>query len=52
MEKIYITMKRAGVYNIVCGILLAVTGVMTTVGSAFLIAHGTKLLKKKSELMF
>ena len=52
MEKIYLTMKHAGIYNIVCGILMAVFGVLAAVGSAFLISYGAKLLKKKSELMF
>ena len=52
MEKIYLTMKRAGVLNIVFGILLAVGSLLTAVGSAFMIMYGAKLLKKKSELMF
>lgn len=52
MEKIYLTMKRAGTYNVVFGILLSVAGVLTAVGGAFLISYGAKLLKKKSELMF
>ena len=52
MEKVYLAMKNAGVYNVVMGILLAVVSVAATVGSAFLIMHGTRLLKKKSEIMF
>lgn len=52
MEKIYLVMKHAGVFNIVMGILLTVAGVLITVGSAFLTAYGVKLLKKKSELIF
>lgn len=52
MEKVYLTMKNAGVFNVVCGILLAVGSVAAMVGSAFLIVHGAKLLKKKSEIMF
>ena len=52
MEKVYLTMKHAGVFNIVFGILLAIGSVATAVGSAFLIMYGTKLLKKKSEIMF
>lgn len=52
MEKVYLTMKNAGVFNVVLGILLAVGSIATAVGSAFLIMHGAKLLKKKSEIMF
>lgn len=52
MEKIYITMKHAGIMNIVFGILLAVGSVATAVGSAFMIMYGAKLLKQKSDLMF
>lgn len=52
MEKVYLTMKHAGVMNIVFGILLAVGSLMTAVGSAFMIMYGAKLLKKKSEIMF
>ena len=52
MEKVYLTMKNAGIFNVVFGILLAVVSVAAAVGSAFLIMHGAKLLKKKSEIMF
>lgn len=52
MEKVYLTMKHAGVVNIVFGILLAVGSIATAVGSAFMIMYGAKLLKKKSEIMF
>ncbi len=52
MEKIYMTMKHAGIANVVLGILIAVGSVLTAVGSAFLIFHGAKLLKKKSEILF
>jgi len=52
MEKVYVTMKNAGVFNIVMGILLAVGSVAAAVGSAFLIMHGAKLIKRKSEIMF
>ena len=37
MEKVYLTMKNAGVFNVVMGILLAVGSVAAAVGSAFLI---------------
>ena len=52
MEKIYHVMQQAGIVNIVFGILLAVTGILTTVGSAFLIVQGSRLMKHKSDLMF
>ncbi len=52
MEKVYLSMKNAGIFNVVFGILLAVGSIVTAVGSAFLIVHGAKLLKKKSEIMF
>jgi len=49
MEKIYHTMKSVGVWNLVMGILLIVAGVVSGV---LLILNGTKLLKKKSDLLF
>ena len=49
MEKIYHTMKSVGVWNLVMGILLIVAG---AVSGTLLILNGTKLLKKKSELLF
>lgn len=49
MEKIYKTMKSVGVWNLVLGIILIVAGVLTGV---FLIVNGSKLLKKKSDLLF
>ncbi len=52
MEKVYLSMKNAGVYNIIFGILMAVGSIAAAVGSAFLIVHGAKLLKRKSEIMF
>lgn len=52
MEKVYLSMKNAGVFNVVFGIVLAVGSIAAAVGGAFLIAHGAKLLKKKSEIMF
>ena len=52
MEKVYNTMKQAGVINVVFGIVLAIFGVLTTIGSAFLIAQGARLLKRKSDILF
>ena len=52
MEKVYLTMKNAGIFNVVFGIVLAVASVAAAVGGAFMIVNGAKLLKKKSEIMF
>lgn len=52
MEKVYLAMKKAGVFNVVFGIVLAVTSVAAAVGGAFMIVHGARLLKRKSEIMF
>ncbi len=49
MEKIYNTMKSVGVWNLVLGIVLILSGLASGV---FLIVNGAKLLKKKSELLF
>lgn len=49
MEKIYHTMKSVGVWNLVLGILLIVSG---TIAGILLILNGSVLLKKKSDLMF
>lgn len=49
MEKIYHTMKSVGVWNLVLGILMIVAGLVSGI---LLILNGTKLLKKKSDLMF
>lgn len=48
-EKIYITMKSVGVWNLVMGILLIVAGIA---GGILMIVSGGKLLKKKSEILF
>ena len=49
MEKVYHTMKSVGVWNLVLGILMIVSGVIAGV---LLILNGSALLKKKSDLMF
>lgn len=49
MEKIYHTMKSVGVWNLVLGILMIVSGI---VAGILLILNGTVLLKKKSDLIF
>ncbi|MFV0344608.1 MAG: hypothetical protein ACK5JH_17260 [Anaerocolumna sp.] len=48
-EKIYITMKSVGVWNLVIGILLIIAGIASGV---LMIIGGGKLLKKKSEILF
>lgn len=49
VEKIYNTMKSVGVWNLVLGIVLILSGLAAGV---FLIINGAKLLKKKSDLLF
>jgi len=49
MEKIYKTMKSVGVWNLVLGIVLILSGAAAGI---FLIVNGGKLLKKKSDLLF
>ncbi len=49
MEKIYKTMISVGVWNLVLGIVLILSGVAAGI---FLIVNGGKLLKKKSDLLF
>mgnify|MGYP000654283440 FL=1 len=49
LEKIYHTMKSVGVWNLVLGILMIVTG---AVAGSLLILNGARLLKKKSDLLF
>lgn len=49
MEKIYHTMRSVGVWNLVLGILMIVSGIIAGI---LLILNGSILLKKKSELMF
>ena len=49
MEKVYKTMKTAGVFNLVVGIITIVAGALT---GAFLIVTGGRLLSEKKEIMF
>ncbi len=49
MEKVYKTMKAAGVCNIVFGILSIVSGVLM---GAFLIVNGGLLLHRKKDITF
>ncbi len=49
MEKIYKTMKSVGVWNLVLGIVLIVAGLIAGI---FMIVNGSKLLKRKSYLLF
>lgn len=48
-EKAYQTMKHAGAWGIVMGVLLMTAGVAIGVMS---IIYGSKLLKNKSEIIF
>ncbi|MGN6711542.1 MAG: hypothetical protein ACTHKA_07935 [Anaerocolumna jejuensis] len=48
-EKIYTTMKSVGVGNLVIGILLIITGIASGV---LVIVNGSRLLRKKSEILF
>lgn len=48
-EKIYSTMKSVGVGNLVIGILVIIAGIT---GGVLMIIGGTRLLKKKSDILF
>ena len=48
-EKIYKTMKGAGAWNIVLGIVLLVIGITSGV---LMIVSGAKLLSDKSKILF
>lgn len=48
-EKIYNTMKSVGICNIVMGIILIISGIIT---GTIVITKGAKLMKDKSELIF
>lgn len=48
-ERVYRTMKSAGIGNLVIGTLIIVFGIASGIA---VIVNGAKLLKKKSELMF
>lgn len=49
MEKVYKTMKSAGIINLVLGICTTVLGI--GIGAA-IIVNGARLLHKKSEVLF
>jgi hypothetical protein len=49
MEKIYQTMRSVGVWNLVIGIMMIITGILSGV---FMIVNGVTLLKKKKDLLF
>ncbi|MCH5272746.1 MAG: hypothetical protein J1E35_03650 [Lachnospiraceae bacterium] len=48
-EKIYKTMASVGIWDLVLGIVVVITGAL--VGAA-MIVNSARLLKKKSEIMF
>lgn len=48
-ERAYKTMKRAGAYSIVLGVLLVVFGITCGIVS---IVSGARLLRRKSDILF
>ncbi|MBO5197358.1 MAG: hypothetical protein J6B85_02385 [Lachnospiraceae bacterium] len=48
-ERVYKTMKAVGVWNLVLGIIIIVSGIFTGV---CMITGGANLLKKKSDILF
>ncbi len=48
-EKAYQTMKHAGAWGVVMGIVLTITGLSIGIMS---IIYGSRLLKNKSEIIF
>lgn len=48
-EKLYKTMKSVGAFNVVMGILLIVSGIVTGV---MVITKGARLLRDKTEILF
>lgn len=49
MERVYKTMKSAGISSLVVGICVAVIGCIT---GAFMITTGARLLHRKKEVLF
>ncbi|MCD7826001.1 MAG: hypothetical protein LUH14_08580 [Clostridiaceae bacterium] len=49
LEKIYNTMKSVGIFNIVLGILMIVSGIGFGI---LVVTKGAGLLRRKSDLMF
>ncbi|MCD8053826.1 MAG: hypothetical protein LUE23_10095 [Lachnospiraceae bacterium] len=49
MEKVYQTMKHAGITNIVLGTLVIVIGALC---GSFIIVNGAKLLSRKNDILF
>lgn len=49
MEKVYQSMKSAGIFNLVMGITAILFGAIT---GSFAIVHGAKLLRRKNEITF
>ena len=48
-ERVYHTMKKAGITNLVIGILIIIFGIASGVS---IIVNGAKLLHNKKDLMF
>jgi hypothetical protein len=51
-EKIYKTMKSAASGNIILGIIILIMGIGSAVGGVLTIINGTKLNKRKSDILF
>ena len=49
MEKVYQSMKDAGVFNLAIGISLIVFGTVTGI---LAIVHGAQLLRRKNDVLF
>ena len=49
MERVYKTMKRAGVCNLILGIVVLVTGITTGV---LMIINGSRLIYQKKNILF
>ena len=49
MEKVYQSMKSAGIFNLVMGIATILFG---AIAGSFAIVHGAKRLRRKNEITF
>ena len=49
MERVYKTMKRAGVCNLILGIVILITGITTGV---LMIINGSRLIYQKKNILF
>ncbi len=49
MERVYKTMKRAGVCNLILGIVILITGITTGV---LMLINGSRLIYQKKNILF